>query len=70
VGCNTQVHGSNARTLYTYLYPKLAKAVFLSYYRLFFSSTKSEKRAEQVLPGSGVEEVGGGDGTSNVYTCK
>jgi hypothetical protein len=44
------MHGSNARTsLYDYLYLKLAKMLCLPY---VFSSTKLEKRAEQVLPGS------------------
>jgi hypothetical protein len=38
-------------SLYSCLYLKLAKTVCLSYYRLC-SSTKLEKRAEQVLPGS------------------
>jgi hypothetical protein len=52
---------------YCYLYPKLAKMLCLSYY-LMFSPTKSEKRVEQVLPGSrGFGEEGG---SNNVYTCK
>jgi hypothetical protein len=37
VGCNTQVHGSNTKiSLYSYLYPKLAKKICLSYYLLCF----------------------------------
>jgi hypothetical protein len=46
------VHGSNARNLSVYpSLSQLAKTVFLiiSY---VFSSTKLEKKAEQVLPGS------------------
>jgi hypothetical protein len=43
--------------LYSYPYVKLAKLLHLSYYCYVFSSTKLEKRAEQVLPGS--ERVGG-----------
>jgi hypothetical protein len=39
-------------SLYSYLYLKLAKMLRISYYLLCFSSTKLEKRAEQVLPGS------------------
>jgi hypothetical protein len=46
-------------SLYSYLYLKLAKTTGLSYYLFAFSSTKLEKRAEQVLPGS---EGGGGEG--------
>jgi hypothetical protein len=38
-------------SLYSYWYLKLAKMICFSYY-LVFSSTKSEKKAEQVLPGS------------------
>jgi endo-1,4-beta-D-glucanase Y len=38
-------------SLYSYLYPKLAKNVFLSSH--VFSSTKLEKRVEQVQPRSG-----------------
>jgi hypothetical protein len=38
-------------SLYSYLYPKLAK--MLSFLLTLMFSTKSEKRAEQVLPGSG-----------------
>jgi hypothetical protein len=44
-------------SLYSYPYLKLAKVLCLSYYAYVFSSTKLEKRAEQVLPGSKV--VGG-----------
>jgi hypothetical protein len=59
-------------SLYSYLYLKLAKmpCLIMPY---VFSSTKLEKRAEQVLPGSeGVEGGGarrqGEDGSKNVYT--
>jgi hypothetical protein len=50
-------------SLYSYLYLKVAETVCVSYYLLWFSSTISEKRAEQILPGRGA-------GTKNVYTCK
>jgi hypothetical protein len=46
-------------SLYGYLYLKLAKMLYLSYYLLCFSSTKLEKKSEQVLPGSGVRAKGG-----------
>jgi hypothetical protein len=39
-------------SLYSYPYLKLAKMLYLSYYCYVFSSTKLEKRAEQILPGS------------------
>jgi hypothetical protein len=39
-------------SLHSYPYLKLAKTLCLSYYCYVFSSTKLEKRAEQVLPGS------------------
>jgi hypothetical protein len=38
--------------LYSYLYPKLAKNNVFLIISYVFSSTKSEKRAEQVLPAS------------------
>jgi hypothetical protein len=52
--------------------------LYLPYYAYVFSSTKSEIRAEQVLPGSTVEEEGqrvgrGGGGRNdpnNVRTCE
>jgi hypothetical protein len=50
-------------SLYNYLYPKLAKMICLSY---VFSSTKSEKRAEQILPG----RWGGGTMYTHVSKCK
>jgi hypothetical protein len=54
------VHGSNARKLSVYLsLSQVAKMLCLSYYCYVFSSTKLEKRAEQVLSGS---EGGGGRG--------
>jgi hypothetical protein len=40
--------------LYLYLYLKLVKMLYLSYISYVFSSTKLEKRAKQVLPGSEV----------------
>jgi hypothetical protein len=46
VGCNTHVHGSNARNLPVYLSLSKTSKNTMSY---VFSSTKSEKRAEQVL---------------------
>jgi hypothetical protein len=51
-------------SLYSYLYLKLAKMLYLSYYHLCFSLTKLEKRAEQALPGSegGVGEEEGAEG--------
>jgi hypothetical protein len=75
--------------LYSYLHLKLANMLCLSYYLLYvfliisyvFSSTKLEKRAEQVMPGSegsgeegerkrgvGGKGVGGRGGPKNVYT--
>jgi hypothetical protein len=67
-------------SLYSYLYIKIAKTLCVSYYRYVFliiayvfSSTKLDKRAELILPGSeGVEgrrrgqEMGGRDGPNNV----
>jgi hypothetical protein len=41
-----------AISLYIYLYLKLPEMLCLSYFFYVFSSTKLEKRAEQVLPGS------------------
>jgi hypothetical protein len=49
-------------SLYSYFYLKLAKTLCLSYYCLCFSSTKLEKRTEQVLPGSERGEEGEGEG--------
>jgi hypothetical protein len=59
MGCNTHVHGSNSRNLsYRYFYLKLAEMVYFSYYFLCFLFNKSEnKKAEQVLPRSGVRGV-------------
>jgi hypothetical protein len=57
-GCNTHVHGSNARNLlYSYPYLKLAKALCLCYYCLYLLFNKIGE--EQVLPGS---ERGGREG--------
>jgi hypothetical protein len=54
-------------SLYSYLYLKLAKWYIFLIIFFVFSSTKLEnKRAKQVLPGSGV----GVQGANNVYTCK
>jgi hypothetical protein len=61
-------------SLYSYLYLKLAKMLCLSYYcLLFYSSTKLERRAEQILPGSEGsrgkrEETGRRDGPKNICT--
>jgi hypothetical protein len=62
-------------SLHSYLYLKLAKMLCLTYYHFCFSSTKLEKRAEWVLPGSkdvrgrGKEQEGRGrDGPNNVCT--
>jgi hypothetical protein len=52
LGCNTFVHGSNARYLSVLLsLTQLAKTLCF-YYAYVFSSTKLEIRAEQVLPRS------------------
>jgi hypothetical protein len=61
-------------SLYTHVYLKLTKMLCLSYYLNVFSSTKLEKRAEQVLPGSECGRggrgagTGGRDGSNNIYT--
>jgi hypothetical protein len=60
-------------SLYSYSYLKLAKMLCLSYYAYVFSSTKLEKRAEQVLPGSKGDGgkgagAGGRNGPNNVCT--
>jgi hypothetical protein len=61
-------------SLYTYLYLKLAKMPYFSFYLLyFFSSLKLEnKRAEQVLPRGRMAgmRVGRGRSPNNVYICK
>jgi hypothetical protein len=55
-------------SLYSYVYLKLAKPLCFSYYLYVFCSTKSEKkRAQQVLPGSG---VGGPNNLYNVINVK
>jgi hypothetical protein len=58
--------------LYGYLYLKLAKMYAFRIFPHVFSSTKLEKRAEQVLPGSegggGMRGARGRDGPNNVYT--
>jgi hypothetical protein len=64
------VHGSNARNLlYRYPYLNLQKCfVFLIIAYVFFS-TKLEKRAEQVLPGSeGMVGSGISNDPNNVCT--
>jgi hypothetical protein len=54
-------------SLYSYLHLNLAKTLFFLFSLRFFSSTKLEnKRAEQVLPGSG--EVWGGEVAQIMYT--
>jgi hypothetical protein len=40
-------------SLYSYLYPKLAKTYVFLIINYVFSSTKLQKRVEQVLPGNG-----------------
>jgi hypothetical protein len=50
-------------SLYSYLYLKLAKPLYLSYYRLCFLFNKIGK--QESITG---DERGGG--TNNVYTCK
>jgi hypothetical protein len=62
-------------SLYSYLYLKLAKMLcFFLIIAYVFSSTKLDKRAEQVLPGSGLGGRGWGrkqrgrDGPNNVCT--
>jgi hypothetical protein len=80
LGCDTFVHGSNARNLSVSLsLSPLAKMICLPYYACVFSSTKLEIRAEQVLTGSG--GVGEGEGwvpgvrgkgeemTQTMYAC-
>jgi hypothetical protein len=52
LGCNTFVHGSNARNLYSYLYLNQQKCFVFLIIAYVFYSTKLEIRAEQVLPGS------------------
>jgi hypothetical protein len=55
-GCNTHVLETMLGfPLYSYPYLKLAKCYVFLIIAYVFSSTKLEKRAEQVLPGS--EEV-------------
>jgi hypothetical protein len=71
LGCNTFVHGSNARILSAEISSsQLAKTLCLSYYAYVFSSTKLEIRADQVLPGSeeGGRERGGGQGGEMTQT--
>jgi hypothetical protein len=62
-------------SLYSYIYLKLAKMLCFFIISCVFSSTKLEKRVEQVLPGSrGVGVMGKGVGvrrrndSGNVYT--
>jgi hypothetical protein len=64
------VHGSNARNLlYSYPYLTLAKCYSFLIIAHVFSSTKLEKRAEQVQPGS--KDVSGmGIGRNGpMYAC-
>jgi hypothetical protein len=58
VGCNTLLHGNNARNLSVSL-PHASKNAISFYYSYIFSSTKLEKRAKQLLPRS---KGGGGRG--------
>jgi hypothetical protein len=55
-------------SLYSYLYLKLVKMLFLKLYPMFSLQTKSEDN--QVLPESRGGGVGGGGCTNNAYTCK
>jgi hypothetical protein len=76
LGCNTFVHGSNARNLSIELsLTQLAKTLVFLIIAFVFSSTKLKIRAEQVLHGSkgvgGKErgwEAGGRNGPNNVCT--
>jgi hypothetical protein len=61
-------------SLYSYLYPKLAKTICLSYYLLCFLFNKIGKEGgtgslwkQEVGGAEGVEREGG---TNNVHTCK
>jgi hypothetical protein len=73
---NTFVHGSNAKNISVWLSLTNKNALLcLSYYAYVFSSTKLERRAEQVLPGSrGVggkreeHRAGGRNDPNNVCT--
>jgi hypothetical protein len=58
-------------SLYSYLYPKLAKTMCLSYYLLcfLFNKIREEGRTGSAWSG-GLGGVDGGGGTNNVYTCK
>jgi hypothetical protein len=77
MGCNTCVHESNARNISVQLsFTQLAK-MFCLPYAYVFSSTKLERRAEQVLPkkeGGRGEEWGRGkvrrNDPNNVCTCE
>jgi hypothetical protein len=53
-------------SLYSYLYPKLAKMICLSYYLLCFLFNKI--REEDKIGSAWKQGVGGS--TNNVYTCK
>jgi hypothetical protein len=58
-------------SLYSYLYLKLAKILCLSYYLLCFLFNKIEnKRAKQILPGSGGGQDKEEDGPNNEYSSK
>jgi hypothetical protein len=64
-------------SLYSYSYLKPAKRYVFLIIAYVFSSTKLEKRAEPVLPGSEVGRgrgrkwrAGGRDGPNNVCTCE
>jgi hypothetical protein len=84
MGCNTRVHGSNARNISVQLsLTQLAKTLCLPYYAYVFSSTKLVIKAEQDLPGTEGEREGGGEegrgwgrgagernDPNNVFTCE
>jgi hypothetical protein len=62
VGCNTHVHGSNARNLsvYPFLFQANKNAMSFLLSLMFSLQQNWRMRAEQVLPGSeGVEGQGG-----------
>jgi hypothetical protein len=54
-------------SLYSHLYPKLAKMVCLLYYLLYFLFNKIGEKGRTVSTRKQGKGVGGG--TNNVYTC-
>jgi hypothetical protein len=51
-------------SLYSYLYPKLAKTLYLSYYLSFFQQNQRTRRLSRFFP----EVEGGGGGAQAMYT--